>query len=266
MAVLFSKEVISVKHTITEKLWQLICEDCAATHQPLIWKKPIVGFADANDPFFPSLRELIRPDHHLPQDFLKDAATVICWFVPFLPEIGKSNQGGTMPSEAWADAYNITNAMAARVGQALCQWIREMPGQDAALPADAGMLAHDIPWSLWSHRHAAYRAGIGTFGINNMLITEEGCVGRCFSLVTTLNIAPDPPLEQERCLYKRNGSCGLCVRHCPAGALTPSGFDRYACMEQLAANKANHAAATVCGKCLVGLPCSYGNPLKSKKE
>lgn len=255
-----------MRHTVTEKLWQLIQEDCASQDQPILWKKPIVGFADARDPYFPSLRELIRPDHHLPQDFLPGAKTVMVWFVPFLPEIGKSNHGGAMPSAQWADAYNITNAMAARVGEELCRWIRELPGEDAALPRDAGMLDHDIPWSLWSHRHAAYRAGIGTFGINNMLITAEGCVGRCFSLVTTLNITPDSPLQEERCLYKRNGSCGLCVSRCPVGALTPSGFDRYACMERLAANKANNAAASVCGKCIVGLPCSYANPVKNQKE
>lgn len=32
--------------------------------------------------------------------------------------------------------------------------------------------------SEWSHRHAAYIAGLGIFGINNMLITNKGCVGR----------------------------------------------------------------------------------------
>lgn len=257
-----------MRQAFTEKIWQLILEDCAAENQTIIWKKPIVRFSDADDPFFPSLRELIRPDHHLPQDFLPGARTVISWFVPFLPEIGKSNQGGIMPSSAWADAYNVTNAMAVRVNEQLCRWIRETYGQDAAVPFDAGMLGehHEIPWSLWSQRHVAVHAGIGTFGINNMLITDEGCVGRCFSLVTTMKLPPDLPLPEERCLYKRNGSCGVCIRHCPAEALTEAGFDRYACMEQLNANKANHAAASVCGKCLVGLPCSYTNPAKNIKE
>lgn len=257
-----------MRDIITARLWQLIEADCAAQNQPIIWKKPIVRFSDAEDPFFPSLRELIRPDHHLPQDFLPEARTVISWFIPFLPEIGKSNITGTTPSPEWADAYNITNAMAERVNQRLCDWFRECQDQDAAVPSDAGMLGehHEIPWSLWSQRHVAVHAGIGTFGINNMLITDEGCVGRCFSIVTTMKIPPDLPLAEERCLYKRNGSCGICIRHCPAGALTKDGFDRYACMEQLNQNKAAGAAATVCGKCLVGLPCSFTNPTKTTKE
>lgn len=255
-----------MRKTITEKLWSLIEADCAALGQPILWQQPIVRFADANDSYFPFLRQLIRPDHHLPQDFLPEAKTVISWFLPFLPEIGKGNQGGIMPSSDWADAYNITNAMAARVGKALCLWIRETLHEDAALPVDAGMLTPETPWSLWSHRHVAYLAGQGTFGINNMMISDAGCIGRCFSLVTTLTVTPDAPIQEERCLYKRNGSCGVCIRKCPAGALTESGFDRYACMEQLARNKAEGAAATVCGKCLVGLPCSHTNPVKHTKE
>ena len=255
-----------MRQTFTEKLWQLILDDCAARNQAIIWKKPIVRFADADDPYFPFLKELIRPDHHLPQDFLPGAKTVVSWFLPFLPEIGKSNQSGVMPSSDWADAYNITNAMAARVGGTLCTWIREELHQDAALPIDAGMLTPETPWSLWSHRHVAYLAGQGTFGINNMLISDEGCVGRCFSLVSTLTVTPDAPVPGERCLYKRNGSCGACIQKCPVGALTAAGFDRYVCMEHLAGNKAKGAAASVCGKCLVGLPCSYSNPVNHIKE
>ena len=251
-----------MRKIIAEKLWELICRDCEERNQKILWKKPLVRFADARDPYFEKLRELIRPDHHMPQDFLPGAKTVISWFLPFLEEIGRENQGGDLPAESWADAYIVTNAMAARVNEQLCGWIREMPGQDAAVPFDAGMLGREIPWSLWSQRHVAYLAGQGTFGVNNMLITEQGCVGRYFSTVTTLEVPYDSPVTEERCLYKRNGACGICMKNCPVGALTAEGFDRYRCMNRLNDNLAHHSAASVCGKCLVGLPCSYGSPIK----
>lgn len=251
-----------MRKTLTEKLWELITADCEEQNQPVLWDKPLVGISHARDPYFQELREIIRPDHHLPQDFLPEAETVVSWFVPFLPEIGKNNRGGDMPSAQWADAYNITNAMAVRVNEKLCQWVRSMPGQDAAVPFDAGMLGKEIPWSLWSQRHIARLAGLGTFGLNNMLITDKGCVGRCFSIVTTLPMEADTPPEEERCLYKRNGTCGICIRNCPVGALTESGFDRYKCMTRLNQNQSvRGAAASVCGKCLVGLPCSHKNPI-----
>lgn len=251
-----------MREVLTEKLWQLILADCEEQGQEIIWDRPLVGFSDARDPYFSKLRELIRPDHHLPQDFLPEARTVMSWFLPFLPEIEKSNRGGDLPSREWAEGYIVTNAMAARVNEKLCAWIREIPEQDAAVPFDAGMLGKEIPWSLWSQRHIARLAGLGTFGLNNMLITEKGCVGRCFSIVTTLSVEPGVPVEEERCLYKRDGSCGVCIRNCPVQALTESGFDRYRCMERLNQNEAKHSPASVCGKCLVGLPCSHKNPIR----
>lgn len=251
-----------MRQRIKEKLWDLIREDCAEHNQSLLWPEVIVRYTDARDPYFEKLKELIRPDHHMPSDFLPGARTVISWFLPFLPEIEKSNRGGDLPSDAWADAYIVTNAMAARVNEKLCAWLREMPGEDAAVPFDAGMLGKEIPWSLWSQRHVAWLAGQGTFGINNMLITELGCVGRYFSTVTTVEVPYDSPVTEERCLYKRNGSCGICRKNCPVGALTAEGFDRYRCMNRLNQNQAAHSPASVCGKCLVGLPCSHKNPVK----
>lgn len=255
-----------MRQSFTEKLWQLILDDCSAYDQAVIWKKPIIRFADADDPYFPFLRELIRSDHHLPQDFLPGAKTVVSWFLPFIPEIGQSNRNGELCSDAWANAYLVTNAMAARVNVKLTDYIRDTWDADSAVPRDAGMLGRDVPWSLWSQRHVAYLAGHGTFGMNNMLISDEGCVGRYFSIVTELEIKPDATVTDQRCLYKIDGSCGLCITRCPAGALTQDGFDRYCCMAHCQRNEKDHPGAQVCGKCLVELPCSYRNPVNLYKE
>jgi hypothetical protein len=32
------------------------------------WKKPLVGFASADDPLFSKLKEVVRPSHAMPQD------------------------------------------------------------------------------------------------------------------------------------------------------------------------------------------------------
>ena len=70
----------------------------------------------------------------------------------------------------------------------------------------------------------------------------------------------DGPVRKERCLYKRNGSCGLCVRRCPIHALTlESGFDRVACQRHLA-DFEKRLGADVCGKCTLQLPCTYRIP------
>ena len=151
--------------------------------------------------------------------------------------------------------------MAAQVNQRLCQFIQGL-GYDAAVPVNAGTISPQQLVSRWSQRHVAYIAGHGTFGRNNMLISDQGCAGRYYSIVTTLPVPPDSRPEGERCLHKRNGSCGLCMARCPMGALSPEGFLRERCYARCMENMALQGpdGEDVCGKCLAGLPCSHRCP------
>ena len=106
---------------------------------------------------------------------------------------------------------------------------------------------------------------MGTFGINNMLITEAGCCGRVGTLVTDIKLEADDRLKAENCLYKEKGTCGICVDKCQFNALTFSGYDRRKCYGICMENEEYHddmGLTDICGKCLVGLPCSYKNPVK----
>ena len=249
-----------MRQIMEEKIWLLIQEYCQKKELPILWRKPIVRFADANATGFLQLKEIVDPEHHVPQDFLPDANNVLSWFLPFLPELGADNLPGALSSPQWADAYLMTNEMAARVNEQLVQFIREKLGADAAVPTDAGMISMENPRSRWSQRHVAYLAGHGTFGKNNMLISDAGAVGRYFSIVTTLEVNPDQPMTKERCLWKQDGACGLCMKLCEAGALTEAGFDRFKCLDQCLKNMERYPGADVCGKCTVELPCSYKIP------
>jgi epoxyqueuosine reductase len=60
----------------------------------------------------------------------------------------------------------------------------------------------------------AARSGIGWYGRNTNLLTEDwGSFLFLGEILTTLDLAPDPPLQRD-C-----GSCTLCVVACPTGAL-----------------------------------------------
>lgn len=255
-----------MRNVLEEKLRQLIEADCRRENISPIWKKPIVRFADANDPGFLELRRIVDEGHYMPQDYLPGAKNVLSWFLPFLPELGRNNLPGELSSEQWANAYVLTNEMAARVNGELAAFIQNELGCAAAVPMDVGMISTENPRSRWSQRHVAYLAGHGTFGKNNMLISDAGTVGRYFSIVTALDIVPDAIIREERCLWKRNGTCGACIRRCESGALTEEGFDRFKCLRQCLKNMARYPGADVCGKCIVELPCSYGIPKTRTKE
>lgn len=231
------------------------------------WGIPIVGFAAAADPIFPELSAIASSTHAVPQDFLPEAKTVLAYFMPFPKNVTRGNIKGKQSSQAWGMAYIETNEMIGKLNLYLQEWFVSRGHQSITIPAthnwDEKKLISD-----WSHRHIAYIAGLGKFGLNNMLITDQGCCGRVGSFITSAEIEPDPRPDQEACLYKDDGSCQKCTQSCVNQALHPDAFDRFKCYEMLLKNAAAHRSigyADVCGKCLVGIPCSHMNPVKRKQ-
>ncbi|UEL48875.1 epoxyqueuosine reductase [Terrisporobacter hibernicus] len=238
------------------------------------WREPLVGFADANHKDIYCIREYTFEEHLMPSDILEDPTIIIAYFVPFTKDIAQSNIVGELASEKWILAYQETNDMFIKLNDYLIKKIEEM-GYNAAVCEVAGDFKTDILKSKWSHRHIAQIAGLGTFGINNMLITKEGCCGRYFTIVTSLPVSPDKPLEKENCLYKRNKSCLVCVKRCFSGALNENNYDRFKCYDTCMINFDNYenlygnkkegkckprGGSQVCGKCVVNLPCSFKQP------
>lgn len=239
------------------------------------WGEPLVGFADAMHPYILNLKNIISHSHQLPSDVLDDAKTVIVYFVPFTKELAMANYlSKDCSSVEWAVAYEETNAMFMKLNEHLIKKLNEF-GYKAGISKESLTFDKSALKSNWSHRHFAYAAGIGTFGINNMLITKSGCCGRYCSLVTNLTLEHGSPMTAELCLYKKNKSCGICVKHCPNKALTFEGYKREKCNEILQKNaqlyknlgssysdekgKPNSIGSEVCGKCAVNIPCAFWN-------
>lgn len=228
------------------------------------WKKPLIAFADARDPLFHKLKEVANPEHLLPEDILNGANTVITYFLPFDESIPISNMEGKNSSIEWARAYIETNNLIGSLNDYLIESIEKMDYKAAKLNPAMNM-DYEKLISLWSNRHVAYIAGLGTFGLNNMLITQNGCCGRLGNVVTNMKIESTKRPDREYCLFKHNGSCAYCVDKCVNNALFRDRFDRFKCFEMCLENDNIHSElggeAQVCGKCLTVVPCSFKNPV-----
>ncbi len=236
--------------------------ECVSTR----WGVPLVGFAAANDRMFKELRKLVGPTHAVPEDILAEAGTVISFFLPFPKEVSRSNIKDRKSSVEWAVSYVETNVLIQQLSSHLQQFFEKKGERSVSIPATHNWI-EDKLISNWSHRHVAYIAGLGRFGLNNMLITDKGCCGRVGSFVTSAAIKPDSRPEHEACLYKYDGSCKKCTQKCVNEALYEGSFDRFKCYEMLLENVEEHTSvgyADVCGKCLVAVPCSHSNPVKLK--
>lgn len=232
------------------------------------WGIPIVGFAAADDPLFVELKSVVAPTHAGPKDFLADAETAVTFFIPFPKSLSATDTKERMSSREWAVAYIETNELILQLSLYLQEFFQIRGYKSVTIPAthnwDEEKLISD-----WSHRHIAYIAGVGNFGLNNMLITEGGCCGRIGSFITAAKIEPDVRDSQPACLYKYDGTCKLCAKKCVNEALFEDSFDRFKCYEMLLKNVDEHSSvgyADVCGKCLAAVPCSHRNPVLKKLQ
>lgn len=227
------------------------------------WREPLVSVADAHDPLFQTLKEVVDPCHALPHDLLPGARSVIVFFLPFRKEVGKENaDAGHFASRRWAQAYVDTNLVIGRICEHLKQAFARAGFSAAVTPATHNFDEKKLV-SLWSHKHLGYIAGLGTFGHHHQLITRAGCAGRLGSIVTNAPLAADSRPPTEWCLFKRGEKCLACVAKCRYGALGKSRFDRHRCYAQLLANDARFddlPLVDVCGKCACEVPCSHGIP------
>lgn len=227
------------------------------------WDEPLVAFASSLDPLFLELKKVVNISHNLPTDLMEYAQMVISYFIPFHKKIAIDNKKGEIASEGWALAYIETNKLITDLNEYIAYEIAKADYKSVVLPPthnfDQVRLISD-----WSHKHIGYIAGLGKFGLHQMLITDKGCCGRLGSMITNIKIEPTKRPTKEYCLYKYNKSCGECVKNCINGALQIDNFDKHRCYEKTLLNAEIYkekGLADVCGKCISVVPCSFTNPV-----
>jgi hypothetical protein len=76
-------------------------------------------------------------------------------------------------------------------------------------------------------REWAVAAGLGTYGLPDMIITERGMAVILTTIMTSAKFPPSPRPAKEYCLYYRERSCTKCIERCPGQAIsinvTPQG-------------------------------------------
>ncbi|SFR65483.1 epoxyqueuosine reductase [Anaeromicropila populeti] len=241
-----------------KKFVEDIIKRTAAEHsQSNMFLEPIVGFASAENPLYDKLDELIgRPQVH-PKEFLETAKTVIVYFIPFSRETVKTIQGKNAISKEWSRSYTYANEILSNIGRNLHKEL-ELNGitVKSEPPTYTNATYDSINLSAkWSHKSTAVIAGIGTFGLNHLLITEKGTAGRLGSVVIDAEIEPTKAREDSFCLYYKSGKCKVCVEKCPSGALSDDGsFNRFRCNAYLDGKNIRDSEQG-CGMCSSG-PCA----------
>lgn len=239
---------------------------------------PLVGVASADDPIFASYKDIIGPFHRTPREVLAGAVSVVSWSLPIVAPTRQSNRRERdVPSLAWARTRSFGEEFNVAVRRHLVAWLAAR-GHAAVAP----MLAPD--WrrvddgpaglaSTWSERHAAYAAGLGTFSLNDGLITARGIAHRLGSVVTTARLVPTSGERRgvrENCLFYDGRGCTSCIDRCPAGAISEAGHDKARCSAYLEGTIKPRVAQAWgtpipgCGLCQTRVPCERAIPRRAR--
>jgi epoxyqueuosine reductase len=173
---------------------------------------PLLGIAPVDRWDEPRFDPEVPPEFR-PRGIWPEAMSVIVIGLPVeLPVLE------TTPSIYYHELYNTVNRLLDDSAYRIATMLNGMGHPSIFVPRDGyGHLEvlRDRPTAFFSHRHAAYMAGLGTFGVNNMLLNPRyGPRARYTSIFTAAEIYPDPVMDQELCVR-----CMRCVRSCPAQAL-----------------------------------------------
>ncbi len=285
-------------HTFNEDWFIKTIEDKIASHlenemeYPFsgekIFTEPLIGFVRGDDPIFLKYKKIIGPHHFTPEEIMRWQAgnnnvpapraedlSVVSFILP-ITKITKDDNTNMKDwlAARWAQTRLLGEIFSQTFVREIVAYLMEN-GILAVSPDVTPMFNKkrypEVGWaSPWSHRHMAYAAGLGTFGMHDFLITEKGCAHRTGSFVVNLKLAPNrqrPDDIHAHCLHYQGKKCLRCATHCPVYAITAEkAHNKETCYKRVAkslfyCNKNYHIFIYGCGLCATGVPCESGIPV-----
>jgi epoxyqueuosine reductase len=170
------------------------------------------------------------PNGHAPADFIPDAKSVISFGIRLLDAAVERDRlflnSQMIPEELRIPvqeyiydtvAYSMVNTRLGQIGLSIALFLEKQGYPSMCFPATYDVqyepLMSKIPGFMapFSHRHAAVRAGLGEFGLSNLVLTlEYGPRIRFNSVITSMQLEPDPIIREKLCIK----GCTLCMKAC----------------------------------------------------
>ena len=244
-----------------------------------IFDEPLVGFANGDDPLFELYHTVIGDFHRTPRQVLglvdDPTVSVVAWILPISKPTRLSNR---VMKEGCSVRWNHTRFLGEDFNNELRRLVVRFLEERGFMAAAPVLMEQYLQFALkngkasnWSERHAAYAAGLGTFSLSDGLITARGIAHRVGSVVCNAPFEPTPrpySHHQEYCSYIRDGSCGICIQRCPAGALSAEGHNKIKCEQYLFQTlkpwleKPGYMGHGYigCGLCQTAVPCEHMIP------
>jgi epoxyqueuosine reductase len=205
----------------------------------------LVGVADVQ-------RFKDAPEGRRPTDILPTARSVIVGVVHILDSVCED-----LPETRYeyTNQFYVLNGLLGSVSTKVGRLLEDLGYRALPIPAAYPRLNKEL-MGIFSHRHAAVLAGLGEFGLSNLLITPQfGPRVRIVSVITEAPLETDEPYRKSLC-RDRQRECGkVCVARCPVEALSPDGkINKDLCLRYQEQIMPWSAVELRCGICLGACP------------
>ncbi len=251
-----------------------------------LFDEPVVAFANGDDSIFQDYKTIIGDFHLTPREVMEmhvkgkgwrygikkgiENISVISYALPIPYETRLSERqtsyGGSL-------RYNHNRWLGGAFTGSPAQYVAsllEVMGHNAVVPSQYSKQVDMSGWmaASWSERHIAYASGLGTFGLNGLIITPKGNAVYLGSVVCDVALTPSPRYQSHvaNCLFYKGASCRSCISRCSSGAISEKGRDNVICRQHLTKNqhiilkdlgldKGLIGRAPACGLCSTKVPC-----------
>jgi epoxyqueuosine reductase len=190
------------------------------------------------------------PEGHRPTDILPEAKSVIVVGRRILDSVMEQLDNPSMRMTWHHHMYAHLNAL----NSVLCYEIAALLEQKGywAIPVQPTTPYYkDKFFGVSSHRHAAVAAGLGVFGMSNLVLTPQfGPRVRWDQVITSAYLAPNPLLEENLCR-----ECFTCRQSCPVQAWDVEGnFNKAVCAFYMKWDRKTQVCYEPCGLCIKVCP------------
>lgn len=246
----------------SESLKKEIHEKCKDLQIPLVGFAPVDRWRNPPEELPHNFNQWI-PEDFWPQSIYPEAKTVIVIGLPVQLPIVE-----TAPSIYYHELYNTVNAALDSKAYEISNYLISKGYPSIYLPRDA--YGHiDVllrkPFAFFSHKHAAYLAGLGSFGQSHVLLTQEyGPRVRFTSIFTSAEIEGDPIKGEDLCTR-----CQECLKQCPVNAIKGEGdfpppVDKLACARR--SKKLRNEYQSPCGICIKVCPVGEDRKIFNRED
>lgn len=252
---------INIEGKIEKKVQQIVKEFEERDDIVTRFGEPIIAYVNARNQLFDWFCDKQLTEH--PKNIYRPGNTIIVYFIPYAEDITESNQGGEQVSQQWIRASIESAWLSMRLNRAIKETL------DIVGRLSTSLNTH-LDWDeekhqpAWSHKLAAYAAGMGELGPAGSLHTKAGFGGCCNCVITdgkymeTAEELDQKQLEEiyqsilTDCCYEsaQNVSCSKeMINACPGNAISENGIDRAKCQQHCKTIDEYIPSPDVCGKC-----------------